>query len=173
MTPSLPPPITFQARPSSFVLYTLTLAAFKVYGVSTFAAGCLHRAYHSNPHVYGLLAQGVSDELQDVPEGVDLFHGDAYIYLRFKRLWNSPEIHESLNVSREEIKKRTSDAGQCGKVEGTVGEWKTCGGCSARWYCGASCQKADWRRGGHKIFCEDLRQIPLILNGLINQRSRK
>lgn len=126
LTHTRPPPITFQARPSSFLLYTLTLAAFNVYGVSKFTACCLHRAYQSNPHVYGMLAHGDSDGL---PDGVNYFYRNAIKYLQFQRLWKGPEIHEWLNVSKGEINKRTCDEGRCGKLEGTVGEWKKCDKC--------------------------------------------
>lgn len=162
LDPNLPPQIKFEHAPSSYLLFTFALAAFKVFGTSPFTASCLHRSHHANSTMYEMLA-----DLNPMNCG----HGQngGFKYLQFRPLWAAPEIQQWLSVSRAELEKRFCDAIECEKVEGVVGEWKVCGGCKKGWYCSVECQKRDWQQGGHKKFCrekQDTAKLIYMLSGV-------
>ena len=46
--------------------------------------------------------------------------------------------------------------GTCGKPAAPGKKLHGCAGCHSVWYCDATCQKADWRAGGHKARCKKL-----------------
>jgi hypothetical protein len=40
-----------------------------------------------------------------------------------------------------------------------VQKMKKCSGCHIAWYCTKSCQRNDWRHGGHRTQCSELRRL--------------
>ena len=42
----------------------------------------------------------------------------------------------------------------CGKVAAEGAELQRCGQCGWRCYCGAECQRKDWKQMGHKRVCK-------------------
>lgn len=145
----------FGTSPAPGLLYALSLAAFKVYGPSPFAAACLRRAYNANPGHYHMICHNAP---------LPTFKIDINsIYLFWGRVWDAPETQKWLTASGKElfpvrggeVKKGMCNARGCGKGEGTVGALKMCGRCRNSWYCGAECQKQDWHAGGHKAICRN------------------
>ncbi|KAJ7113110.1 hypothetical protein C8R44DRAFT_984922 [Mycena epipterygia] len=50
---------------------------------------------------------------------------------------------------------RACDNLACGEIVKRP-DFKRCGGCRSRYYCSETCQRADWRRGGHRNTCRAL-----------------
>lgn len=74
-------------------------------------------------------------------------------------MWKkSPEAREWLKTCAEEIAKKTCDGPGCRKMEETLKEFKACGGCKEKYYCGVECQTKDWKEGGHKARCRKNRE---------------
>ena len=47
----------------------------------------------------------------------------------------------------------------CGAVEAVgTAKLKTCTACRAAWYCNAACQLRDWKEGGHKARCAEMKR---------------
>lgn len=101
---------------------------------------------------------------------MNMGHGPdgGMLYYPIKLLWTAP-IQAWLNASRGEMEKKFCDASGCEKIEKVVGEWKMCGGCRKRSYCGLACQRQDWRVDGHRKVCRDekaMRDLLRTLSGL-------
>lgn len=58
-----------RSSPSSYLLFTLTLAAFNVFGACPFTASCLRRTHHANPSLFDMLAD---DNPMNVQHGPDV-----------------------------------------------------------------------------------------------------
>ena len=53
-------------------------------------------------------------------------------------------------------KKNTSSKPTCSNVDCVLPAGQSCQGCLQAWYCSRTCQKVDWKQGGHRLRCKEL-----------------
>lgn len=164
--PTQAPPFDIQPGPHANLLYNMSLAAFAIYGASTFAHECLRCAFHCNP----LLLYVTAREL--IPAQPE-FRGDkaqgAAMYGIFNDIWRIPGAKEWLRDSEPGLVLRRCSAVGCGRLEERRGEWKMCKGCEQAWYCGTACQTRDWKVGMHRRGCREVQGQVALYRSLVGK----
>ena len=81
---------------------------------------------------------------------------DRDFVLKCSRLRNDEnKDHFDASMARV-LQSSDRTCGSCGKPAAPGKKLLGCAGCHSVWYCDATCQKADWRAGGHKARCKKL-----------------
>ncbi|KAJ7440939.1 hypothetical protein FB451DRAFT_1299348 [Mycena latifolia] len=154
------------------MVHSTALAAFRLWGCSPQAAQLLRIAARTNP---GILAKIMArrarptEGKQHAPmNGPD----DAHDYLwTTQDLWMAPDVWNWVN---EDSTVRTLILKSCGRPECAAQEteatqFKRCSGCQLVVYCGASCQKTDWKR--HKADCNQQVEMKKILKNIWKNKA--
>jgi hypothetical protein len=108
LDPNSPPPVELHYTPHFDLLYTMTLAAFKVFGgPSTFTFSTLRRSYHANPYLGRMLLREKKIEISRANHAAAALAQEAVLYLyRFRRIWmNVPGPEDWIKASEEDVKK--------------------------------------------------------------------
>ena len=53
-------------------------------------------------------------------------------------------------------KKSVSSKRMCSNIDCVLAASQSCQGCLQAWYCSRTCQKVDWKQGGHRLRCKEL-----------------
>ncbi|KAJ7925617.1 hypothetical protein B0H13DRAFT_2569451 [Mycena leptocephala] len=154
------------------MMYSAALAAFRLWGRSPQTAQLLRIAARTNP---GILAKIIArrarptEGKQHAPmNGTD----EAHDYLwTAQDLWMAPDVWNWVN---EDSAVRALILKSCGRPECAAQEteatqFKRCSGCQLVVYCGASCQKTDWKR--HKGDCNQRVEIKKILKNIWKNKA--
>ncbi|KAJ7055216.1 hypothetical protein C8F01DRAFT_1159800 [Mycena amicta] len=81
------------------------------------------------------------------------------------------EACQTLTLFRErERLQQVCDNVPCGRM-GPKSRFRKCSGCSARVYCCEDCQRADWKRGGHRDACVTARDTRLAHRQVFSKRQ--
>ncbi|KAJ6580004.1 hypothetical protein DFH09DRAFT_1260399 [Mycena vulgaris] len=130
------------------MMHSAALAAFRLWGRSPQAAQLLRIAACTNP---GILAKIMARRARPTEGKKHAMNGpdEAHDYLwTAQDLWMAPDVWNWVN---EDSAVRALILKSCGRPECAAQEteatqFKRCSGCQLVIYCGASCQKTDWKR---------------------------
>lgn len=149
--------------------YNAAIASFLVYGACQYSLSWLRDGYLLNKHIATLILNDPST-YPTTPDFEPRMMGssaEANDYIVFcGSMWkNSPEAREWLKSCAEEIAKKKCDGPGCEKIEGRLKEFKLCGGCKERYYCGVECQTKDWKEN-HKARCKKEREYAAAVRAM-------
>ncbi|KAJ7902225.1 hypothetical protein B0H13DRAFT_1621620 [Mycena leptocephala] len=131
------------------MMHTAALAAFRLWGRSPQTAQLLRIAARRNPGILARImarrARPTDGKQHAAMNGPDVAHD--YLWA-VQDLWMAPDVWNWVN---EDAVVRALILKVCGRPECTAQEteatqFKRCSGCQLVVYCGASCQKTDWKR---------------------------
>lgn len=161
LDPTKPLQIKVQNLGHASLIFTSSLASFRLFGACTLSTSWLREGNKANSHAVDLLLAPVADwptgpnqsprGLGSEPEAMD------YVFFA-RKLWEEEDARAWVHETAADVAKRECSARDCRKVEAEKGDYKVCAGCRASWYCGTECQASDWKIG-HKRRCKEERNI--------------
>jgi hypothetical protein len=146
------------------VLFTGTLALFKLFGPCPKANAWLAAGHARNSHVLPIFMHPESPSYPttrfECTRAPGSYVEAAGLVIFTKRQFCTPEAQEWLNSAGADLPKRKCDCPGCGKLESYMGEWRRCTGCFGVYYCSEDCQKRHWAgQDGHKAPCKDAKNL--------------
>ncbi|KAJ7653641.1 hypothetical protein DFH06DRAFT_1093191 [Mycena polygramma] len=151
------------------MVHNAALAAFKLRGPCPQAAQVLRIAVRTNN---GILAKIIARRAQPTEgkvAGHTTFNGteEAHDYLwQAQDLWMAPDVWDWVieDSAVGELVLRYCTRADCPAQETQATQFKRCAACQQVVYCGASCQKADWKR--HKADCAKQVQAKKVMKNI-------
>ncbi|KAJ7880001.1 hypothetical protein B0H14DRAFT_2500435 [Mycena olivaceomarginata] len=174
----LPPEMEeeYAQRAPTGMMHSAALAAFRLWGRSPQTAQLLRIAARTNPDILARIMARRARPSSSHPlckhhssmNGPD----EAYEYLwTAQDLWMAPDVWNWVN---EDSAVRALILKSCGRPECAAQEteatqFKRCSGCQLIVYCGASCQKTDWK--SHKADCNQRVEMKKILKNIWKNKT--
>ncbi|KAJ7646016.1 hypothetical protein DFH06DRAFT_1270905 [Mycena polygramma] len=169
------PPTTeeeYAQRAQCGMMHSAALAAFKLWGRSPQSAQLLRIAARTNP---GILAKIMARRArptgakQHAPlQGPDMAHD--YLWIA-QDLWEAPDVWNWVNedCTIRDLILKSCGRPECVAQESEATQFKRCSGCQLVVYCGASCQKTDWKR--HKADCNQRAEAKKMLKNVWKNKA--